>query len=111
MSKDCDAGKDWRQEEKGMAEDKMVGRPHWFNGPTFGQAPRDGDGQGSLVCYSQQGCKELDTTEWLNNNNHACEDTIGYMSLFSQLPHYTNIYPVENWKKNNISNKYNDSYS
>ena len=25
-----------------------------------------GDGQGSLVCHSSWGCKELDTTEWLN---------------------------------------------
>ena len=26
--KDPDAGKDWRQKEKGMTEDEMVGRPH-----------------------------------------------------------------------------------
>ena len=26
-----DAGKDWRQEEKGMTEDEMVGWHHWFN--------------------------------------------------------------------------------
>ena len=26
----------------------------------------DGEGQESLVCYSPWGCKELDTTEWLN---------------------------------------------
>ena len=30
--KDPDAGKDWRQEEKGMTEDEMVGWHHWFNG-------------------------------------------------------------------------------
>ena len=30
--KDSDAGKDWRREEKGMTEDKMVGWHHWFNG-------------------------------------------------------------------------------
>ena len=28
IEKDPDAGKDWRQEEKGMAEDKMVGWHH-----------------------------------------------------------------------------------
>ena len=33
--KDLDAGKDWRQEEKGMAEDEMVGWYHWFNGHEF----------------------------------------------------------------------------
>ena len=30
--KDPDAGKDWRQEEKGMTEDEMVGWHHWLNG-------------------------------------------------------------------------------
>ena len=29
--KDPDAGKDWRQEEKGMTEDEMVGWYHWFD--------------------------------------------------------------------------------
>ena len=33
--KDPDAGKDWRQEEKGMTEDKMVGWHHWLNGHEF----------------------------------------------------------------------------
>ena len=30
--KDPDAGKDWRQEEKGMTEDEMVGWNHQLNG-------------------------------------------------------------------------------
>ena len=50
--KDPDSGKDWRQEEKGMTEDEMVGWHHWLNGHEFEQAPGDGEGQGSLVCYS-----------------------------------------------------------
>ena len=33
--KDADAGKDWRQEEKGTAEDEMVGCHHWLNGHVF----------------------------------------------------------------------------
>ena len=37
--KDPDAGQDWRQEEKGMTEDEMVGWHHWFNGHEFEQAP------------------------------------------------------------------------
>ena len=64
--KDPDAGNDWRQEEKGMTEDQMVGWHHWLNGYEFEQAPGAGDGQGSLECYSPWGCKESDTTEWLN---------------------------------------------
>ena len=33
--KDPDAGKDWRQEEKGTTEDEMVGWHHWLNGHEF----------------------------------------------------------------------------
>ena len=50
--KDPDAGKDWRQEEKGMTEDEMVGWHHWLDGHEFEQALRVGDGQGSLACFS-----------------------------------------------------------
>ena len=64
--KDPDAGKDWRQEEKGMTEDEMVGWHHWLDGHELEQALGVGDGQGSLVCCSPWGRKELDTTERLN---------------------------------------------
>ena len=37
----------------------------------FEQAPGDGEGQGSLECYSPWGYKDLDTTEQLNNNKIA----------------------------------------
>ena len=30
----------------------------------------DGEGQGSLVCYSPWGCKESDVTERLSNKNN-----------------------------------------
>ena len=35
IEKDSDAGKDWRQEEKGMTEDEMAGWHHWLNGHGF----------------------------------------------------------------------------
>ena len=57
--KDPDAEKDWRQEEKGMTEDEMVGWHHRLNGHEFEQAPGVGDGQGSLACCSPWACKEL----------------------------------------------------
>ena len=67
-----DAGKHWRQEEKGMPEDDMVGWHHWLNGHEFEQALGDGKGQGSLVCCRQSDHKEIDMAEWLDNssNNH-----------------------------------------
>ena len=64
--KDPDAGKDWRQEKKGMTEDEMVGWHHQLDGHEFEQAPGVGDGQGSLACCSPWACKESDLTEWLN---------------------------------------------
>ena len=61
-------GKDWRQ-KKGMTEDKMIGWHHWLNGHEFEQTLEDDEGQGSLVSCSPWGCKESDTTEWLNNRD------------------------------------------
>ena len=62
IRKDPDAGKGWRQEEKGTTEDEMVGWHHWLNGHEFEQALGDDEGQGGLVCCGSWGCKELDTT-------------------------------------------------
>ena len=62
--KDPVSGKDWRQEEKVMTEDKMVGWHHWLDRHEFEQARGDGDGQGSLACCSPWGRKESDMTEW-----------------------------------------------
>ena len=57
--KDPDAGKDWagRRRQQSMT---------WLDGHEFEQALGVDDGQGSLVCCSPWGCKELDTTERLN---------------------------------------------
>ena len=52
-----------------MTEDEMAGWHNRLNGHEFEQALGDGDGQGSLVCFSPSGHKELDTTEQLDNNN------------------------------------------
>ena len=52
IGKDPDAGKGWRQEEKGMTEDEMVGWYHQLNGHEFEQTLEDSEGQGSLACCS-----------------------------------------------------------
>ena len=52
IRKDPDAGKDWRQEVKGMTEDKMIGWHHWLTGHEFEQASGAGEGQWSLACCS-----------------------------------------------------------
>ena len=66
IGKDPDAGKDWRQEEKGTTEDEMTEWHHWLDGHEFEQAPGVGDEQGSLAFCNPWTHKESDTTEQLN---------------------------------------------
>ena len=80
--KDPDTGKDWGQEEKGTIEDEVVGWHHSLSGHEFEQTLRDSEGQGSLACCSLWGPKELDTTDWLNNNFQTSES--GYRGNISQ---------------------------
>ena len=56
-----------------MTEDETVGWHHQFNGHEFELTLRDGEGQRSLACCSPWGCKELDMTERLKDNNKKIE--------------------------------------
>ena len=66
IGRDPDVGKEWRQEEKGMTEVKVVGWHHELQGHEFEQAPGVGDGQGSLACCSPWGRKKSNMTYQLN---------------------------------------------
>ena len=66
IGKDSDAGRDWKQEEKGMTEEEMAGWHHWLDGCESEWTPGVGDGQGGLVCCDSWGREESDTTERLN---------------------------------------------
>ena len=63
IGKDPNAGKDG-QEEKGVTgwDSWMASLTQWM----WVRANRDSEGQESLACCSPWGCKESDTTEWLN---------------------------------------------
>ena len=52
--KDPDTGKDWRQKEKGTAEDEMVGWHCQLNGHMFEQTPGDSEGQSNLKSMGSQ---------------------------------------------------------
>ena len=58
-----------------MTEDEMTGWHHRLNGREFEQTLGDSEGQGSLVCCSPWGRRELDVTEQLNNNQKCKERT------------------------------------
>ena len=81
IGNDPDAGKDRKQEEKGVTEDEMVGWHHRLNGHEFEQALGDSEGQRRLVCCSPWNGKKLDMTEQLNNNN-----ALQFLSVLSMLP-------------------------
>ena len=77
--KDPDAGKDGRQEERGMTKDEMVEWHHWLDGQEFQQALGEGEGQGSLACCIHGVAKSQDATEWVKNNN-------GHVILLKVVP-------------------------
>ena len=86
--KDPDAGKDWRREEKGMAEDKMIGLRHQLNGHKFEWTLGVGDGQGGPACCSPWGCRV--GHDWVTELNwyvflfqEACMFGSFSLSLFS----------------------------
>ena len=88
IGNDPDAEKDLRQEEKGTTEDEMVRWHHWLDEHKFEQAPRDGDGQGSLVCCSPWGFKVSDLTErlnWTELNNFQTTQFLKYTVNLNSL--------------------------
>ena len=69
--KDPDAGKDWRQEEKGTTEDEMIGWHYWLDGHEFVQALGVGDRQRGLVCsvHGESDTTELNWTEIMSDSS------------------------------------------
>ena len=72
---------------------------HWLNGHEFEQAPGVGDGQGSLVCCSPWGCKELDMTErlkWteLNSEESGWRINMNLYSIFCNFSKSLQLFPI-----------------
>ena len=82
--KDPGVGKDWGQTEKAVTKDETVGCITHINGHELGQTPGDCEGQGSLACCSPWGCKEPDTTEQLNKNNHWNTNVVHFRIFVSK---------------------------
>ena len=60
--KDPDAGKDWRQKEKGATEDEIAGWHHWLSAHEFEQTPGDNEGLENLAFCGPWGCQESSMT-------------------------------------------------
>ena len=92
-----------------MTEDEMIGCHYRLDEHEFKQVPGVGDGQGSLVCCSPWGCKELDTAEWLNWTGVSREKILsislsgGALDIFMQLSIHCITYKnkVEIWMSKN----------
>ena len=70
-------GKDWRQKEKGVTENEVVGWHHWPG--EFEQAQGDSEGQGSLGSWSPWDHKE---SNMINDWTTTCKD---YKKKFCKL--------------------------
>ena len=67
----------------------MAGWHHWLDAHEFGWTLGVGDGQGGLACCDSWGCKESNTTEWLNwtELNYTC-----YLSGFNTIKYFLLIH-------------------
>ena len=77
IGKDPDAGKDWRQEEKGATEDEMVGWHHWLNGYELEQTPGDGEGHGKLGMLQSMGLQRV-RHDWMTEQQ---QQNIAFMGV------------------------------
>ena len=96
IGKDCGAGRDWGQVEKGTTEDEMAGWYHRLNGREFEWTLGVSDGQGGLACWNSWGRKESDTTELLNwtelkHDNQLLCNHIGKLGFKDRMILPTNI--------------------
>ena len=96
IGKDSDAGRDWRQEEKGTIEDEMAGWHHRLDGHEFEWTPGVGDGQGGLACCDSWGCRVRHdwATElnWIDNQVHYIKTyiTVLWKSINCHIFYYFN---------------------
>ena len=72
IGKDCDAGRDWGQEEKGTTEDEMAGWHHGLDGHESEWTQGVGDGQGGLAIHgvtkSQTRLSDWTELNWIIHN-------------------------------------------
>ena len=100
------ANKDRGQKKKRVTEDEMAGCHHWLSGHEFEQTLGAGEGQGSLVCCSPWGRKELDMTGPLDTSNNSKGEAACsiYKALLSTWDESVIMLDFENVKKEKNSN-------
>ena len=107
LGKDPDAGKDWRQEEKGSTEDKMFGWHHWIMNTSLSKLWDLVMGREAWHAASM-GSQRVGSDEWLNwteqdltpeslNNLLLCLSALSHcIPLYpSHFPKYLNVFPCQ----------------
>ena len=69
----------------GTTEDEMVGWHHRLDGHEFEQTPGDSEGQGSLICFSPWGHKQLDITVTEQQQGTYLLPIFGFSFIFNVL--------------------------
>ena len=88
IRKNSDAGKDWRQEEKGMTEDEMVGWHHQLNRHEFEQILGDSEGQGGLCVLQSMGLQEVGH-DWMTEQQQNLIKVVLWKCIW--LSHWNSI--------------------
>ena len=91
IGEDPDAGKDWRQEEKGRTEDEMVRWHHWLDGHEFEQPLGVGDRE--AWCAAVHGVTKSQT--WLNDWTEL--SPLSWTSLASPIPAPLGCHRAPGW--------------
>ena len=103
LGKDSDAGRDWRQEEKGTTNDEMVGWHHWLDGHESEWTPGDGDVQGGLACCDSWGRRVghdwVTDLIWSSTHLKERKKKCNYYEVKWFISHQTNCDKYHLWRK------------
>ena len=85
IGKEPDAGKDWRQEEKGTTEDEKIGWHHLLNGHKFEKALGIDDARGSLACCSPWGLQRVRHDRETEQNRWVIKIFLSFLYFLDEL--------------------------
>ena len=90
IGKDLDAGKDWRQEEKGTTEDEMVGWHHWLLDINLSKLQ-----EGTKVCAREGNLHTSPTKQGKRHERHRWWLRWHRIYLNSSWPHHNVLHWAE----------------